>query len=188
MKMAQARGARVWSTPWSPPAAYKDSGTVNGGNFVSANNQPYANHLANYVLNMKTNYGVNIYAVSVQNEPNYNSTAYESCIWSAQQIDDFLPYFDKALATNGVASTRIMIAESSFWNYDLTSASIKDVTTSNLVGILAAHDYDNNVSALNTYGKPLWETEVSTFDTFDGSISNGLYWAIKSIRSRPSHK
>ena len=36
MQMAQARGAKVWSTTWSPPAAYKDSGTVNGGNFLSA--------------------------------------------------------------------------------------------------------------------------------------------------------
>jgi len=30
---------------------------------------------------------------------------------------------------------------------------------------------------VNHYGKPLWETEVSTFDSYDGSISNALYWA-----------
>ena len=46
-----------------------------------------------------------------------------------------------------------------------------------MVGILASHDYDYAVSPVNTSGKPLWETEVSTFDPFDGSISNGLYWA-----------
>ena len=177
MQMAQNRGAKVWSTTWSPPAAYKDSGTVNGGNFLSAYNQPYANQLANYVLNMKVNYGINIYAVSVQNEPNYNTTSYESCIWSGQQFHDFLPYFYNALSNNGVASTKIMIAESDVWNFDLTTASMNDVTTSNMVGILAAHDYDDSVSPVNTQGKPLWETEVSTFDNFDGGIANGLYWA-----------
>jgi glucuronoarabinoxylan endo-1,4-beta-xylanase len=30
---------------------------------------------------------------------------------------------------------------------------------------------------VNTGGKPLWETEVSTFDSYDGSMANGLYWA-----------
>ena len=177
MQMAQARGARIWSTTWSPPAAYKDSGTVNGGDFLSAYNQPYADQLAHYVLNMKTNYGINIYALSVQNEPNYNTTNYESCIWTGQQFHDFLPDLYNALSNNGVAFTKIMIAESATWNFDLTTASMNDVTTSNMVGILASHDYDYNVSPVNTYGKPLWETEVSTFDAFDGGISNGLYWA-----------
>jgi glucuronoarabinoxylan endo-1,4-beta-xylanase len=177
MQMAQARGAKVWSTTWSPPAAYKDSGTVNGGNFLSAYNQPYANQLANYVLNMKTNYGVNLYAISVQNEPNYNTTNYEACLWTGQQFHDFVPYLYNSLSNNGVGSTKIMIAESASWSFDLTTASMNDVTTSNMVGILAAHDYDYGVSPVNTYGHPLWETEVSTFDSFDGSMGNGLYWA-----------
>jgi glucuronoarabinoxylan endo-1,4-beta-xylanase len=178
MQMAQARGAKVWSTTWSPPAAYKDSGSVNGGNFLSADNQPYANQLANYVRNMKTNYGVDIYAISVQNEPNYNTTNYESCLWTGQQFHDFLPYLYSALSNNGVASTKIMIAESYNWNFDLTTAAMTDVTTSNLVGILAAHNYGSSASPVNSSGKPLWETEVSTIgDTYDGSIGNGLTWA-----------
>jgi len=177
MQMARDRGAKVWSTTWSPPAAYKDSDTVNGGNFLSAYNQAYANQLANYVLNMKNNYQVNVYAISVQNEPDYNTTSYESCIWNAQQFHDFLPYLYNALSNNGVASTKIMIAESSQWGFDLTANSLNDLSTSNMVGILAAHDYDYTVSPVNTGGKPLWETEVSTFDNFDGSMANGLYWA-----------
>src|ERR1017187_9240535 len=48
MQMAQARGARVWSTPWSPQAAFKSNSNVNGGSFVAsaANYQAYANQLA----------------------------------------------------------------------------------------------------------------------------------------------
>ena len=97
MQMAQARGAKVWSTPFSPPASYKDSGTVNGGNFLSASNQAYASQLANYVLSMK-NSGIGLYAISVQNEPNYNATTYEACIWTSQQIHDFVPYLYNALS------------------------------------------------------------------------------------------
>ena len=54
---------------------------------------------------------------------------------------------------------------------------MNDPATSNLVGVLAAHDYDYTVAPVNSGGKPLWETEVSTFDNFDGSMANGLYWA-----------
>jgi glucuronoarabinoxylan endo-1,4-beta-xylanase len=52
-----------------------------------------------------------------------------------------------------------------------------DATSSNEVGILASHAYGSSASPVNTYGKSLWETEVSSFESFDGSISNGLYWA-----------
>jgi glucuronoarabinoxylan endo-1,4-beta-xylanase len=179
MQQAIARGARAWSTPWSPPVAYKDSGTNNGGNFVSSssNLRNYASQLARYVVSQKTN-GINLYAISVQNEPDFNTTGYESCVWTSQQIHDFIPYLHNALVASNVASTKIMIAESENWNFNLTTNSINDVTTSNLVGILAAHPYDFTVAPVNRYDKALWETEISTLGgSFDGSITNGIYWA-----------
>ena len=38
--------------------------------------------------NMKSTYGVNIYAMSIQNEPDV-STTYASCLWNSQQFHDF---------------------------------------------------------------------------------------------------
>ena len=62
MQMAQARGARVWSAPWTPAAGFKSvndiydsdmatAGGINGGSFLGgdATNQAYASQLANYV-------------------------------------------------------------------------------------------------------------------------------------------
>jgi glucuronoarabinoxylan endo-1,4-beta-xylanase len=182
MQMAQARGARVWSTPWSPPAIYKSTNSVNGGSFVSspANYQGYANQLAGYVASMKVNYGINLYAISVQNEPDENTT-YESCLWTAQQFHDFVPYLAEALTNLGVASTRIMMPEDANWDsdYSLATTAMTDPSTAAQVGIVAAHDYGGSDAVLNNYGKSLWETEVSTFDPYDGSISNGLYWAMQ---------
>jgi len=182
MQMAQARGARVWSTPWSPPVIYKNTNSENGGSFVSspANFQGYANLLAGYVAAMKANYGVNLYAVSVQNEPDM-STSYGSCLWTAQQIHDFVPYLAAALTNAGVASTRIMLPEDANWNYDysLATTAMTDPATAAQVGIVAAHDYGGSHSVITNYGKPLWETEVSTFDAYDGSMTNGLFWALQ---------
>jgi glucuronoarabinoxylan endo-1,4-beta-xylanase len=176
-QQARDHGARIWSTPWSPPIAYKDSGTVDGGNFVSstANYQGYAAQLANYVASMTNTYGISLYAVSVQNEPDYSTTDYESCLWTSQQIHDFLPYLSTALSNNNVASTKIMIAEDMNWKWDLAAIAMND-NVSNLVGVLAAHNYGSSAAAVTQFGnpcpKPLWETEH--YFGNDDSIANGV--------------
>ena len=90
---------------------------------------------------MKTNYGINIYAVSVQNEPNYDTTNYESCIWTGQQFHDFLPYLYNALDQRWRRLDEDHDCRSRYyWDFDFTtSASMNDVTIPpNMVGILAA--------------------------------------------------
>jgi glucuronoarabinoxylan endo-1,4-beta-xylanase len=177
MQKAVARGAKVWSAPWTPPASWKDNNDYNnGGHLLSSRYQDYANQLANYVANMKAA-GIDLLAISIQNEPNYTAS-YESCLWTAQEFHDFVPYLYSALVARGVASTKIMVGEESGWEFDLTTDTMNDANTASKVGILAAHNYDRGTpSAVNTYGKQLWETEVSDFDAFTASISDALIWA-----------
>ncbi len=186
MQMAQARGVKVWSAPWSPAATpFKSNGNVNGGGFVGtlANYQAYASQLAGYVANIKNQYGVSLYALSVQNEPDANVTTYESCNWSAQQIHDFVPYLYSALVASNVASTKIMLPESQNWQdySNLTVTAMSDPSVAADVGIIADHNYDGANGpgnlAKNNYGKALWETEVSILSGTDSSIANGVYYA-----------
>ena len=185
MRLAQARGARVWSTPWTPQASFKDNNSTNGGNFVSANNQAYANQLAGYVAQLSAS-GIKLYALSIQNEPDANVN-YVSCHWSPQQFHDFIPYLYNALVASNVSSTKIMLPESQSWSgTNLYRTAMNDSAVAAQVGILANHNYDGSdfnhgatavPNAPQSYGKPVWQTEVSTGDTFDGSITNAIYWA-----------
>jgi glucuronoarabinoxylan endo-1,4-beta-xylanase len=194
MQMARDRGARIWSAPWSPQASFKTANqggviSVNGGGFfgTTANYQAYASQLAGYVVNMKNTYGVNLYALSVQNEPDYNTTNYESCIWTAQQIHDFIPFLSGALSASNVSATKVIIPESDVWSGDtaLYATAMNDGNVAPLVSVIANHNYvQNNNSgdqttpaAIPKYGKAVWETEVSTTDAFDGSVANAMYWA-----------
>jgi len=194
MQMARDRGARVWSAPWTPQTSFKTPNqngviSLNGGGFAgnAANYQAYANQLAGYVANMKKTYGVSLYALSVQNEPDFNTTNYESCVWTAQQIHDFVPYLSAALAASNVAATKIIIPESDIWsgNTALYATAMNDANVASLVSVIANHNYvqNNNAgdqtapAAIPKYGKSLWETEVSTFNPFDAGITNGIYWA-----------
>ncbi|TAL04377.1 MAG: hypothetical protein EPO07_05195, partial [Verrucomicrobia bacterium] len=194
MRLARDRGARVWSAPWTPTTNFKTTNangvfSLSGGSFVgnTANYQAYANQLAGYVVNMKNTYGVSLYALSVQNEPDFVTTNYESCGWSAQQIHDFVPYLSAALTASNVGATKILIPESESWGSGpgLYNTTMTDTNTAPLVGVIANHNYvsDNNngdqsvPAALNSYGKALWETEVSTFNAYEPSMTNGIYWA-----------
>jgi glucuronoarabinoxylan endo-1,4-beta-xylanase len=189
MQMAQARGAKVWSTPWSPPPQFKDNGNVNGGNYLgsgaNATNLAYAKLLAQYVVNMKSQYGVTIYALSIQNEPDV-ATSYESCQWTAQQFHDFATNLSSALAAQNVASTKIILAEDEHWQTNYYATAMMDPAVATNISIVACHNYDgsppNNIpAALPTYANTnaaLWETETSLIGgNTDYSMASGIFWA-----------
>jgi glucuronoarabinoxylan endo-1,4-beta-xylanase len=201
MQMAQARGARVWSTPWTPAAGFKsindiyDSGMatasgIDGGSYLGSGNNVtnvnYASQLANYVTSMK-NQGINLYAISVQNEPDANVTSYEACQWTGAQFHDFVTNLYSALAVQGLSSTKIIIPESESWSSDtaLYTPTLSNPNAAADVSIIANHDYvANNAvgdqttpAAIPSYGKALWETEVALLSGSDSSIANGVYYA-----------
>ena len=82
------RGARVFATPWSPPARMKTNNNIIKGKLIpdsAANYAKYLNDFANY---MAAN-GAPLYAISVQNEPDWEPD-YEGCVWTATEMRDFL--------------------------------------------------------------------------------------------------
>ena len=195
MQWAQARGARVWSAPWTPPAGFKsvndiydpDQATgdgINGGSFWggTATNLAYASQLANYVYSMKKQ-GINLYAISIQNEPDADVTTYEACQWTNTQIHDFVTNLYNALVAKGVDSTKIMLPESQNWQdyQNLTGPAMADPNVAADVGIIADHNYDGATGPAslvkNSYGKALWETEVSQLNGESSDIANGVYYA-----------
>jgi glucuronoarabinoxylan endo-1,4-beta-xylanase len=180
-KQAVARGVTVWSTPWSPPASMKNNGSfINGGSLRPAEYSAWAVSLAEYVQTMKSN-GIPVYAISVQNEPDITQD-YGSSTYSSEQLRDFVPYLYSALESAGVRSTKIMIAEASRWDFNLTLAAMEDPAVAPKVGILAAHGYGRKkIVAPTTYGKHVWQTEdsYSLSSIYDGSIEDGLSLARK---------
>jgi len=197
MQYAQARGALVWSTPWTPAVGFKNTtgsggGGVDGGSYNGSGNNitnlNYASQLANYVYSMEHSpNNVNIYAISVQNEPDANVTSYEACKWTGAQIHDFVTNLYTALVAKGVGSTKIIIPESQNWsaNTGLYTPTLNDANAAADVSIIADHNYDGcppsgTPAQLSTSGKSLWETEVAKLScagAFDGSITDGIYWA-----------
>jgi glucuronoarabinoxylan endo-1,4-beta-xylanase len=184
-QLAIARGARVWAAPFSPPPKMKSNHSItNGGYLLTGSYKAYANYLRNYVQTLQKTYGIMLYALSVQNEPD-QSQQYASALWSARNIRNFVRKNLGPTFATAHLGTKIMIAEPSGWGSlsTYTDTTMNDSSAAAYVSIVAAHAYSGTIAPYprgQGKGKALWETEVASFGKFDPSISDALYWT-KSI-------
>ena len=187
LSMAQAavaRGARVFASELSPPGSMKDNGAFQtGGNMIgnSTNYKKLANIQVAFVTLMKGTYNVPIYAISPQNEPEEN-THYPSCVWTATQLHDYIPYLRSALNTAGHSSVKIMVAEDTPWTINIAAGPMDDATTAADVAIVASHGYavpqpSGPLTFKNNTGQHVWQTEVSDSNPYDGTITSALNYA-----------
>ena len=92
-KIVKQRGGIVFGTPWSPPGEYKTNGSAQGGNAADQGNiraelredcyDKFFPWLNTFLAYMKKN-GVNVDAVSIQNEPDW-WVSYSGCLYSPEQ-------------------------------------------------------------------------------------------------------
>jgi len=79
----------ILASPWSPPAFMKNTNEMNnGGYLLEEYYQPWANYFVKFVEGMKDK-GVDIWGVSIQNEPAAVQT-WDSCIYTAEEERDFV--------------------------------------------------------------------------------------------------
>src|SRR5262249_30921198 len=105
----------------------------------------------------------------------------------SQDIDFIKNYLGPTLRSAGL-STKVACCDATSWDHaaTYTNGILADTTTSGFVGLITGHAYygsPNGVitSPLTTKGQHVWETETSTFDTFntawdDGSDASGFQW------------
>ncbi|MFI0899003.1 cellulose binding domain-containing protein [Streptomyces sp. NPDC020983] len=158
---AVAHGAIVFASPWNPPASMTE--TFTHGSQTDARRLrhdmygAYAQHLNDFVQFMKSN-GVDLYAISIQNEPDYASTW---TWWTASEIVTFLRN------NAGSISTRVIAPESFQYVKSMSDPILNDATALANLDILGAHLYGTSYSDFpyplfqqKGQGKELWMTEV----------------------------
>ena len=145
---------KIIASPWSPPPALKSNGNPVGGRLLSENYQAFVDHLNEYLAFMQSN-GVDIYAISIQNEPDIQ-VSYESCDWTENEILNFVrDYGDQV-------NTRLMAAESFNFNQNYTNPILADAEAVNNFDIVAGHIYGGGLSdypLAEEKGKEIWMTE-----------------------------
>ncbi|QFY07757.1 cellulose-binding protein [Nonomuraea phyllanthi] len=154
-------GATVIASPWNPPATMVE--TFVRGSQTDARRLrydmygAYAQHLNDFTAHMRNN-GVNLYGISVQNEPDY---AHEWTWWTPTEMVRFLR------ENAGSISTRVIAPESFQYLKNMSDPILNDSTALANVDIIGAHLYGTPYANFpyplfkqKGAGKELWMTEV----------------------------
>ncbi|PQP80183.1 glycosyl hydrolase [Paenibacillus sp. PCH8] len=161
-KRAIEKGAIVFASPWNPPSSmvetFNRNGNPNAKRLKYDKYAAYAQHLNDFVTYMKDN-GVNLYAISVQNEPDY---AEEWTWWTPQEMLRFMK--ENAGSIN---NTKVMAPESFQYLKNMSDPILNDPQALANMDILGAHTYGTQFSNFpyplfkqKGAGKELWMTEV----------------------------
>ena len=170
----------VFASPYTPPTSMKLSSTSQpyysgspacspgagycGGYLNPADYAAYAAYLNDFVAYFNANSGTKLYALSMQNEPDYSAQAgenYESCSWTPAQMDQWID------AEGSTLSAPLMMPESTSFDTAQAAPSLSDATAAAAISIVAGHLYMNGESqgtpsfysqAVDA-GKEVWMTE-----------------------------
>lgn len=160
-KAAIAKGAIVFATPWNPPSnlceTFNHNGDTKAKRLRHDKYVQYANHLNNFVNYMKNN-GVNLYAISMANEPDYG---HDWTWWTSSEIVTFLKYYA------GSINCRLIAPESFSYNKNIMEPILNDSQALANVDIMGTHLYGTQYKNFawplfqqKGAGKQLWMTEV----------------------------
>jgi glucuronoarabinoxylan endo-1,4-beta-xylanase len=179
-KRAAELGATVFASPWNPPATMIETFThgsqTNAKRLKSSSYGAYAQHLNDFTTYLRNN-GVNLYAISVQNEPDY---ATDWTWWTSAEIVKFLK------ENAGSISTKVIAPESFQYVKSMSDPILNDSTALANVDIIGAHLYGTPYANFpyplfkqKGAGKELWMTEVyypnstDSADAWPGALDVG---------------
>ncbi len=160
-RAAVSKGAIVFASPWNPPSdmieTFTRNGVANQKRLKYDKYAAYAQHLNDFVTYMKNN-NVNLYAISVQNEPDY---AHDWTWWTPQEMLNFMKNYA------GSINCRVIAPESFQYLKNMSDPILNDSQALANMDILGAHFYGTSISNMSYplfkqkgAGKDLWMTEV----------------------------
>jgi O-glycosyl hydrolase len=182
----------VFADDWSPPAYMKtNDSTSNGGTLCGVPGatcasgdwqQAYANFLVQYARDY-AQAGVPLSYIGFENEANL-APDYDGMVMSPAQTADFAPVIGAALARSGLP-TKLECCATEGWDYaqQYAAAIEADPAAEHYVSLFTSHGYTEwPTFPVAGWTKPVWETEWSTFESFDpawddGTDASGLTWA-----------
>jgi glucosylceramidase len=87
---ASGNNLRLMASPWSPPAWMKTNNRMDDGGSLRGEYAPaWANYFVKFVQHMKAEEKIDVWALSVQNEPQAKQV-WESCLYTPEQERDFV--------------------------------------------------------------------------------------------------
>ncbi len=201
-KIVKERGGIVFGTPWSPPGDFKTNGTAQGGNADNQGNVegrlrtdcyekffPWLNSFLEWMHNN----GVDVDAVSIQNEPDW-WVSYSGCLYTPQEQLNLVKNYAHMLDRETYKGVRLISGEPLGFDPQYSNALLNDEVARNQIDIIAGHIYghppfgdtpphsaynipanmQNAAKLAKKYGKEIWMTEHSVSDNIGERLPTWL--------------
>ena len=143
-KVISKEGFKIIASPWTSPPWMKDNKKYVGGKLLPEFNDSFALYFSKYLEAYKKE-GINIWGVTVINEPHGNGNNWESTLFSPKEMTDFVQnHLGPKLEKDGWADIKIL-------GYDQNRAGLpewvdemfKDEKTSKYYAGTAIHWYES---------------------------------------------
>jgi glucosylceramidase len=177
-------GLKIVSSPWSPPAWMKTNNSLKGGKLKPACYPVYADYFIRYIQAMK-GYGINIDAVTIQNEPLHFSANYPCMEMQPNEQQAFIrDHLGPKFSAAGIA-TKIITYDHNWDRPDYPISILNDPEAKKYIAGSAFHAYAGDVSAMGTVhnahpDKDLYFTEISG-GAWATDFAGNLLWNMRNI-------
>jgi O-glycosyl hydrolase len=193
---------RVILSVFSPAGWMKTNGSIIGGKLKTDMYEEFAEYYTAYIQGIKDSTGIDVYAISPQNEPRWEQW-YDSCVYTFSEMRDIIKVLGNRFENDGI-DTKIFAAEDLMgedwipWTQpwvEYYDAIMADPVAANYFDVLAVHTYEDGIlpsspsadvwkevfTAADTVGKSVWMTETSGYQDWydDGlSLAQAIYSAL----------
>jgi len=165
----------IMASPWSAPPWMKTNASFIGGELKPECHDVYARYFVRYLLAMR-GYGIDIRAITVQNEPG-NEKNEPSMVMGAEQMAEFIGQFLGPALRHAGLETEIYCHDHNCDRPDYPLAVLADPSANRYTHGSAFHLYGGDISALTQVhdrhpDKSCLFTEqwVSRHDSFEGAL------------------
>ncbi|KAH8110045.1 glycoside hydrolase superfamily [Phellopilus nigrolimitatus] len=172
---AICKNMKIHLVPWSPPAWMKDSGTMDGGNFLAV----HSGHMANYLLKSAQSFkskGFSPYALSIQNEVENSNPSLPSAVYTTKIEAAVAVKLRKLLDANGMNDVKIIGYEHNW--ADVTSYAVQlmreDGAADAFAGV-AFHCYEGNVGQQDDFHNAFPDKEI--YSTECTGVVGSEWWS-----------
>jgi len=159
---------QFFASPWSAPAWMKTNKSMCGGHLDPQYYRAFAEYLAHAVEAYQAE-GLDIIAITPQNEPEYFPKTYPTCGWTALQQRDFIRDHLGPVWAKHQLTTKIWCYDHNFNHPNFPATILKDPETAQYIDGTGFHLYEGKPTAMTWLheqfpDKHVYFTEGSVFD------------------------
>src|SRR5690606_33483481 len=172
----------IMASPWSAPAWMKGNKSLNGGSLLDQYIDVYAEYFVKYLKSMAEE-GVEIYAVTPQNEPLHQTSGYPSMYMLPNQQINLIVAMGKRFVEENIKT--LIMAYDHNWDRMDYPITVTNSKAKEYVAGAALHGYGGEVKDTGRYqnafpDKGIWFTEISG-GLWATNFADNITWSMENI-------